>query len=557
MDKIKFHLIENTPTVVFVKSWIQSNQTRSSTSKIKASIMSLIIGFIVSIIFIAISSGANGFEAFTDVFKLAFNPIMMQNLLATTAIMVMAAAANAIAFKTGLFNIGVSGQVFASGALSLLLLNTAFKSTGLAGNILLFFIAMIFGGIVAGFAGLLKSRFNVHEVVSTILLNWGLFYLAKWFLLKFKSVYNQTLGQSVFTTNNLKNTELDYHSSGTILIIIAIIVSIFLAFMFWKTTWGFKLKATGLSPDAVEYAGINKRRQIVFAMATSGIVSGAVTWMSYFNPTTSGEVMSLSSNTLPTIGFDGIAISLVAWNSFVGIIPISFIFSALSVAKPRFQMYDLSDQVPKLIVGLVMYFAALSIVFVRFRVLQMIYSYIKMLRSDHYKLMHDEYKTNISLAKQKSDAYKITNTPVINKIKTDLKKELSELKLKLNAKDETKISHEQYTKQMTHLIKKCEDKINAIESHNESLHHLINLKEANRINVSLLLENIRDNFDKKLFLYAQVVKTDEYNKIKKKYESALHAKKNGKKDIDISLARKTFISEFNSLLEHNRKHGGA
>jgi simple sugar transport system permease protein len=95
------------------------------------------LGLILSFGIMAISSGANPFAVFGTMMSTAFAPGLINYTLSITGLLLVAGLANAIAFKTGLFNIGVSGQMFFSGAMAVLLGLTVFKDLGVLGLVLL------------------------------------------------------------------------------------------------------------------------------------------------------------------------------------------------------------------------------------------------------------------------------------------------------------------------------------------------------------------------------------------------------------------------------------
>lgn len=354
---------------LFAKSWFQSSSTKSSTSKIKASLISIILGLVLASIVLACMN-KNPFEFFSEVFKTAFlTKDISQTTWSVVSLLLIAGLANAIAFKTGLFNIGVSGQMFFTGVIVVIFGIKFMAGTGMVGVILLLILGMLVGGLVAALSGVLKAYFNVHEVVSTILLNWSLYFIGVWLLKRTDGVmdYQGVATQMLDVTNSINR-----ETYGMVALIIAVAAALLIAILFWKTTFGFSLKTTGLSKDAAQYAGIAIRRNIILSMALSGVMAGLLGVVMFVFK--EGQISNtyIMSNVLPQVGFDGIAMALLAYSNPIGIIPISIFFGILQNGSDM-GVLGLDKSVSSLIVGIIIYFAAISVIFQNFKIWRFTY----------------------------------------------------------------------------------------------------------------------------------------------------------------------------------------
>ncbi|MGL5732890.1 MAG: ABC transporter permease subunit, partial [Metamycoplasmataceae bacterium] len=152
-----------------LKQSFVSEQSIAGRRRLYNSLWALLIGTIVSILIIAFT-GNNPFEVFLFIYNSAVDN---SKFIVTIAVFVVATIGTALCFKSGIFNIGVSGQMMAGGITSILIL----KLIGINAGTIFFAIitAMISGLLIALIAGILKAFLNVNEVVSTILLNWLVF----------------------------------------------------------------------------------------------------------------------------------------------------------------------------------------------------------------------------------------------------------------------------------------------------------------------------------------------------------------------------------------------
>lgn len=354
---------------LFAKSWVQSSSTKSSTAKIKASLISILLGLVLASI-VLLCMNKNPIDFFTEVFKTAFlTKDISQTTWAVVALLLVSGLANAIAFKTGLFNIGVSGQMFFTGVIVIIFGIKFMAGTGMVGVVMLLILGMLVGGLVAALSGVLKAYFNVHEVVSTILLNWSLYFIGIWLLKRTDGVMDyQGISTQVLDVTSSINRE----TYGMLSLIIAIAAALLIAILFWKTTFGFSLKTTGLSKDAAQYAGIAIRRNIILSMALSGVMAGLLGVIMFVFK--EGQISNtyIIANVLPQVGFDGIAIALLAYSNPIGIIPISIFFGIIQNGSDM-GVLGLDKSVSNLIIGIIIYFAAISVVFQNFKVWRFCY----------------------------------------------------------------------------------------------------------------------------------------------------------------------------------------
>lgn len=272
--------------------------------------------------------------------------------------MIFASLAVAVALKAGLFNIGVSGQMLAAGFISSVLVGYSGLSAVVA-KPLVIVIAIIVGGLVGAFIGWLKYKFNINEVVSSIMINYIIQYIAA-FLINTKyidPVSRQSKNISDASRLTLMNTQISgYKFDIPLGIILAIITALVIKFVLNRTTFGYELKAVGNNRKAAAYAGINVGKNMVVAMLISGALAGlaGVTYyMGYFS--------SIQPKVLSATGFDAIAVSLLGNSNPVGILFSSFLISV--IGKGRTYMSSsagLDAEIASVITGLILLFSACS-----------------------------------------------------------------------------------------------------------------------------------------------------------------------------------------------------
>lgn len=312
-----------------------------------------------------IATGNNPVEGFYYLFRGGLMNIeRIGNTLATATPLIFAGLSVAFAFKTGLFNIGGAGQMLIGG-----LCATAIGlSFDLPKPILLTLIilaSLVAGALWASIPGLLKARFNVHEVVATIMMNWIAYWTVFYIIPQyFKGPFLETESQRIPDAASLKVpwlTELFNGSYINLGIFIAVIFVAIIAFILERTTLGYELKAVGYNRDAAEGAGISVNRNIVLSMAIAGALAGLGGATFYV-----GFASNMQIGVLPAQGFDGIAVALLGANSPWGVFAAALFFGLLHTGKGFMNaMTAIPPEIADTIIATIIYFAATSVLIER------------------------------------------------------------------------------------------------------------------------------------------------------------------------------------------------
>ncbi len=352
----------NPITKFFVK--LLGNEKRQSvTIPVFAILLSLIVGAIVIAIL-----GKNPFSAYGNILqgsgilpkaRYAGGKSMLTDFFSFMNYwtpMIFAALAVAVALKAGLFNIGISGQMLAAGFVSSILIGYSSLGAPIA-KPLVIIISIIVGGIVGALIGWLKYKFNINEVVSSIMFNYIIQYVVA-FLINTKyvdPVSRQSKNVSDAARLTLMNTKIgNYKFDIPLGIILAILVAFLIRFIFNKTTFGYELKAVGSNRKAAQYAGINVGKNMVMAMLISGALAGlagATYYLGYF--------CSMQPKVLAATGYDSIAVALLGSSNPIGILFSSFLVSIIGKGSTYMSSTaGLDAEIASVIAGLILLFSA-------------------------------------------------------------------------------------------------------------------------------------------------------------------------------------------------------
>ncbi len=273
---------------------------------------------------------------------------------------VICGLAVALAFKSGLFNIGAEGQLYA-GSICAVVIGTTMQLPPIF-HIPMGIIAGALGGAAwAAIAGLLKARTGAHEVITTIMLNYIALRLTDWLIksrqpLLLGDLADTSSSRTPFIAETMRLPGI--RAADTTVLHLGLLLAVGLVFLVnWflnRTTVGFELRTSGTNPSAARYAGISVPRTIVLAMAISGALAGIAG---------AGEVMgvrhAVSTDFITGVGFDAIAVALLARSNPIGILFAGILWGGLLTGARLMQVRaGLSIDVIKIVQALIIMFIA-------------------------------------------------------------------------------------------------------------------------------------------------------------------------------------------------------
>lgn len=330
-----------------------------------SSILAIICGLLFGLVILLASNPGQAYGGFMMVLQGGFTDGIQgigQMLYLATPI-IMTGLSVGFAFKTGLFNIGASGQ-FTAGAFAAVYVGVKFTFLPPGLHCFAALLAALLAGALWGLVpGFLKAFFNVNEVIASIMMNYIGMYLVNMMIQN--TVYDQVKNQTlpVASGANLPKAGLDKLFPGTninIGILIAIFFVILIYIILNKTTFGYALKACGKNPDASRYAGINEKSNIIMSMAIAGALSGIGGALLYL--ANSGKYIQVLDVIAPE-GFSGISVALLGLSNPVGILFAGLFIAHITVGGYNMQIFDFVPEVIDMIIAAIIYCGALSLLF--------------------------------------------------------------------------------------------------------------------------------------------------------------------------------------------------
>lgn len=331
---------------------------------IAASLIAIFFGLVIGLIILYISNPADAYAGFLTVLRGGFNsmPRGLGSVFYTATPIILTGLSVGFAFKTGLFNIGASGQFIVGGFVAVYIGNywTFLPSSVLW--IVALIGAMIAGSLWASIVGLLKAYRNVNEVITSIMLNYVGVFLVNHLVVEtvFDSLRNQSITPVAATIPKAGFDKLLANSGANAGIIIAIVAAIIVYIIIEKTTFGYELKAVGFNRDAAKYAGINEKRNIILSMMIAGLLAGLAGGLVYLSGT--GVHIEVLDK-IPLEGFNGIPVALLASSHPLGIIVSGLFIAHLNIGGFYMQSYNFVPEVINMMVAIIIYFSAFALAF--------------------------------------------------------------------------------------------------------------------------------------------------------------------------------------------------
>ena len=339
---------------------------RPAVVGVLASLLSILIGLLLGFVLLVILNSGAAVKGMGAMLGTGFGSMdKFGKVLYQAAPLMLCGLSVGFAFKTGLFNIGASGQ-YTLGAFFALVCAIKFQMPWY-----LCLIASAVGGAIWGvFPGLFKAFFNVNEVITAIMFNWIGMYLVNLMFANMPIMLANAWG----ATNSDRTAALSAANPGAIIpkggldklfgnsswINISVFVAVAVALVVWvvlqKTTFGYELKACGLNRDASQYAGINAKRNIVLSMVIAGALSGLGGGIYYL----AGTGQFVLQKAILGMGFNGIPVALLANSHPLGTIFSALFISYIQVGGAAMQP-EYSPETIDIVIAVIIYLAAFAL----------------------------------------------------------------------------------------------------------------------------------------------------------------------------------------------------
>ena len=352
--------------------------TKIMRKPITSAIVAILFGFFVATIVLA-SAGYDPVEAFGALIDgMIGKPKYIANVIIKATPLLFTGVAVAFAFRVGLFNIGAEGQ-YVFGTVFATIVGILLDLPPVLQIPVVLLVGMLAGAAAGALVGWLKAKFGIHEVITSIMLNWISLYFNNFVVHseafhKANSTKSLPINSSGYTMlfTDMKSSpdglaalkdipvvgDAIARTDANVGIIVAIIAAIFIGWLLMRTKVGYEMRAVGFNRDAAQFTGINVKRNLVLCMAISGALCGVAGALNItgLNPH-SISVLAAFEN----YGFNGLSVAFIAGCSPVGCIPASLLFAGLLYGGQSVQqVVGAPSEIISIIIGTIVFFMALG-----------------------------------------------------------------------------------------------------------------------------------------------------------------------------------------------------
>ena len=360
-------------------SMLKKPGSKSVLSSLICILMGILIGFLMMFILALTTEDIPFSDSFRGLAIILGGPFaskgnvmfILGDMLFQTTPLLLTGLSVAVAFKTGLFNIGAPGQ-YLMGAMVSIIIALGIPANNATVGFFVWLLAlvcgMIAGALWGAIPGLFKALLGVNEVIVCIMTNWIAANIVSWVFNVNKQFTNTVEGKAGYTIPTIKNNVftprlgLDKLFNGSYMdigLFIAIGIAILIYVILNKTTFGFELRACGHNRHAAKYAGMNEKRNIILSMAIAGALAACGSSLYFLNGRV--ELYWNTYQSLPADGFNGIPVALLASNNPIGVIFSSLFLRYIDKGGFNLAGYTMfNEYVSDLIIAIIIYFAGFS-----------------------------------------------------------------------------------------------------------------------------------------------------------------------------------------------------
>lgn len=311
--------------------------------------------------FALLFAGFSPIEYFGEIFKANFGGMdEFGNFLGTLAWVIPIGLAMVVSFKVGVFNIGSAGQMMFSGFIAYWLASFIGASMGAFGIIVLMLSAILSGMAISSFVAILKVKYKVNEVITSIMLNWILLFIIV--ATDKAELLPQYIDPSLHLSKDWVFSSISERANIGILLAPILIIGLIL--LYSKTNFGFKQGIVGSNPTVADAIGVSKNSEYVKALALSGALAGIAGWI--FWTGTSDYIPEIGVQ-LDAMYYQGIIVALIGFNSFIGTILSATLIAFFINGEALGETFTNSLPTTDLIMAMMLIFITISHFFIIYR----------------------------------------------------------------------------------------------------------------------------------------------------------------------------------------------
>ncbi len=280
------------------------------------------------------------------------NKYYLGNMLNVAVPLVFTGLGMAVAFKSSVFNLGGEGQTYAGGLAATVVCLALPAANGLLGGVLAVAAAMVLGGAIAGLSGFFKMRWDADEMISSFLLSSVVVLIVNYFITGPLDDPNNNMLASLPLARQYGLGKLFPPSKLNFSAVFAIVAAALVFLFMNRSHVGYEMRMCGLNREFARYGGIDVSKYLVLPMVFSGALHGIGGGLMVL-----GTYQVLYQGFSAGMGWNGIAVALIAKNNPLGVLPAALLFAYLDAgAKAAMLNGDVTFEIAAIAQSLVFFF---------------------------------------------------------------------------------------------------------------------------------------------------------------------------------------------------------
>jgi ABC-type uncharacterized transport system permease subunit len=336
---------------------------RNNLATFVAIVATILVSFIIAVVLIFLFSGRPGgtlYYYFVGPFTSRYT---FFNMLESGIPLIFTGLGIAVAFNSGVTNLGGEGQIFSGAIVAVVLGVSVAQAPRFFGVITILVGGVAAGALLAGFSGFLRRRWNVSELLTTYLISSGIVYVINYLILGPLRNPQKVTIESVTIPGKFMLARIAQPSFLHAGAFLALAAAVGVYFMVYRTHLGYELRAFGSNRQFARYGGINVSQYFVLPLLISGGLiglGGAVQVV--------GRYQSCFTDLTAGLGWNGIAVALIARSNPLGVIPAALLYAYLSAgAKVAMINSDVTFELAAIIQSVIFYLITAEAAFAFFR----------------------------------------------------------------------------------------------------------------------------------------------------------------------------------------------
>ena len=279
------------------------------------------------------------------------NKYYFGNMLNTAVPLIFTGLGIAIAFKSSVFNLGGEGQVYGGALIATVVCLALPNASGFGGGILALIAAAAGGAVLAGLSGFFLMKWKTNELISSFLISGAIVLIINYFITGPLDDPNNSLLTTPKIAEQFRIMKIFPPSHLDLSVFFAIAAAVIVYFFMYRSHSGYEMRICGLNREFASYGGINVSRYLVLPMILSGLLhglGGGLSIMGTYNACLKGVTANM--------GWNGIAVALIARNNPLGVLPAAVFFAYLDAgAKAAMLHSDVTFEIAQIVQAVIFF----------------------------------------------------------------------------------------------------------------------------------------------------------------------------------------------------------